>query len=69
MPAVQSTAILTLDYDPESRTLFVRFLDGDLYAYFDVPGDEYAAFLDAESKGGFFAERVRDRYAYHLVSL
>lgn len=67
MPAVSSTAILTIDYDPPSRTLFVRFVDGDLYAYFDVPEREYEAFVTTESKGRFFADHVRERYAFHHV--
>ena len=52
MPTVESSAILSVDYDEESRTLFVRFRDsGELYACFDVPEAEYEAFLTAESKG------------------
>ncbi len=59
MPAVDSTAIMSIDYDPPSRVLFVRFVDGDLYAYFGVPRSTYDAFLAAESKGRFLAEQVR----------
>ena len=34
------------------RELEVKFrASGDVYRYFDVPGEEYAAFLAAESKG------------------
>lgn len=67
MPQVQSTAIRAIDYEAASRTLFVVFIDGDRYAYFDVPPELYAAFADAESKGRFFAEHVRDRFGYHLI--
>ena len=67
MPAVESRAIRSVDYDAESRTLFVRFIDGDLYAYFDVPETEFGAFLVAESKGRFFGERVKPRYDFHHV--
>lgn len=64
---VESRAILSLDHDEASRTLFVRFVDGDLYAYFDVPRAEYEAFVAADSKGRWFAQHVRDRFAYHQV--
>lgn len=68
MPAVESRAILSVDHDAESGTLFVRFRDsGDLYAYFDVPEPEFEAFLTAESKGRFFSERVKPRYSFHHV--
>jgi hypothetical protein len=68
VPAVESRAILSVDYDPESRTLFVRFRDsGELYAYFEVPEAEYDSFLAAESKGQFFAEHVKPQYDFHHV--
>ncbi len=59
-----STAIRSLSYDEQTQTLFVTFVDGDLYAYFDVPPAVFTAFSKAGSKGGFFAARVRNRYAY-----
>lgn len=68
MPEVDSTAIRAIDYDARARTLFIRFIDDDLYAYFDVPEAIYAAFLAADSKGGFFADWIRTRCAFHKVS-
>lgn len=67
MPRVQSTAIRAIDYDAVSRTLYVVFIDGDRYAYCEVPLELYTAFLAAESKGTFFAERVRSRFDHHLI--
>ena len=62
-----STAIRRLSYDEVTRSLFVTFIDGDLYAYFDVPPKVYDDFRTARSKGGFFARRVRDRYRYEKL--
>lgn len=59
-----STAVRRLSYDHETRTLFVVFVDGDLYAYRDVEPELYTAFMKATSKGGFFARHVRGRYPY-----
>ncbi len=67
MPAVESRAIVSVEHDAGSGTLFVRFVDGDLYAYFDVPRLEYEGFLAAESKGRFFAEHIRPVYDFHPV--
>lgn len=67
MPTVQSSAIRAVNYDAPSRTLFVVFIDGDRYAYMDAPPELYAAFLEAESKGRFFAEHVRDQFSYHQL--
>jgi hypothetical protein len=62
-----STAIRTLSYDDETATLFVTFIDGDVYAYFDVAPPVARDFRAARSKGGFFARRVRSRYRYQRV--
>lgn len=62
-----STAIRQISYDEASRTLFVTFIDGDLYAYFEVPGRVYADFRRAVSKGGFFARRIRSNYRYRKL--
>ena len=62
-----STAIRRLSYDEVTKSLFVTFIDGDLYAYFDVPPKVYDDFSTARSKGGFFARRVRDRYRYKKI--
>ncbi len=67
MPAVDSSAIRAIDYEAVSRILFVVFEDGDRYAYSDVPLELYTAFLRAESKGRFFAERVRGRFDYRRI--
>ena len=57
-----STAIRSIGYDNDSRTLFVTFVDGDLYAYFDVPPEACEAFRKSGSKGRHFAYQVRDKY-------
>ena len=59
-----STAIRTFSYDSESRTLFVTFIDGDLYAYKTVEPETYAAMTATISKGRFFSRRIRGHYAY-----
>ena len=64
MVQVESEAIAEIDYETASSTLFVRFAHGDWYRYFMVPPKVYAAFLAAESHGGFFQENIRDRHPY-----
>ena len=63
MPAVDSDALAQVEYEPASRTLFVRFISGEWYAYLDVPQLTFQRLLAAESKGRFFREDVRDRYS------
>jgi lysyl-tRNA synthetase class 2 len=64
---VQSKAISDISYDAERAKLFVRFNDGDRYVYVGVPGEVCRSFLDADSKGRFFAHEIRDRYPYNKL--
>ena len=64
-----STAIQRVSYDDQTNTLFVTFIDGDTYAYFDVPARAYESFRRARSKGGFFARQVRGRYRYEKLEV
>jgi hypothetical protein len=60
---VDSSAIRSVGYDAKTRTLEVEFSSGAVYDYFGVSARLWASFLDAPSKGVFFARRVRDRFA------
>ena len=64
---VVSEAIHDISYDAERAKLYVGFRDGDRYVYVGVPGEVHRSFLDAESKGAFFAREIRDRYPYNKL--
>jgi len=64
---VDSTAITDIEYENDRQKLYVRFIDGDRYVYVGVPDAVHRSFLDAESKGGFFAESIRDRFPYNKL--
>jgi hypothetical protein len=68
METPESTAIRAIRYDAERRRLVVRFVDGDEYAYVGVPGEVHRSFIDADSKGGFFADEIRGRYPYNKLT-
>jgi hypothetical protein len=68
-PVPESTSIASIGYDPETRKLEVEFHgSGDIYQYFEVPDEEYAAILSASSKGTYFNQVFKSReYQYQLV--
>ena len=61
---VQSTAITSIRYDADARELDVTFTNGKTYCYYDVPLQVYLEFVDVESKGGFFNEKIKDRFRF-----
>ncbi|WP_310539432.1 KTSC domain-containing protein [Phenylobacterium sp.] len=64
---VESAAISDIRYDQDRAKLFVRFNDGDEYVYVGVPGEVHRSFVDADSKGQFFAYEIRDQYPYNKL--
>lgn len=63
MPKFASTAVSKAEYDEDAQELELWFTgDTQPYVYHDVPDDVYFDLLDAESKGRFFADRIRDRF-------
>jgi hypothetical protein len=65
--AVDSSSIAALSYDAESRVLGVQFRSGAAYRYREVPAAVFAEFLRADSKGRYFAKKVRGKYAFVRV--
>jgi len=62
-----STVIKYFRYDEVTRILTIHFLSGALYQYADVPPEVVEHFKNAFSKGQFFANHIRDIYAYKRV--
>jgi hypothetical protein len=63
---VDSTNVVSIGYDPESRTLEVEYGWGGIYQYRDVPPNIWDAFRSAPSKGAFVYEQL-STYPYERV--
>jgi hypothetical protein len=64
---VKSSNIGAIDYDPSSKMLTVQFRSGTTWQYADVPPEEHAALMAADSVGSYFARFIRDLYAANPV--
>ncbi len=64
---VESAAITDIDYDETREKLFVRFVSGEKYMYVGVPSTVHRAFSEADSKGNFFGQEIRDCYPYNRL--
>ena len=64
---VDSTLIHSIDYDEEQRLLVIRFQDDGAYQYYDVDPAVVEELLDAESKGRYFNDFIRDAYQYRKM--
>ena len=68
MPLVQSSMMTRVEYDEEAREFDITFTSGKTYRYLDVPLEIYVGLLDAESKGEFFNDAIKDEFVYGAVS-
>ncbi len=61
-----STLLRAVSYAPNSRELRVRFVNGAIYLYLDVPPDVVDELLAAEtdSPGRYFNENIRDEFDF-----
>lgn len=63
-----STVIRSFSYDRSRRELDVTFQSGKRYTYLDVPPEIHEAMKSSFSKGEFFNEHIRDRFAFERES-
>jgi KTSC domain len=67
MPHVQSSMMTFVKYDDDARELDITFTSGKTYRYLEVPLEIYDGLLDAESKGEFFNDNIKDEFVYSEV--
>ena len=60
--AVTSANLAAIGYDPDSKTLAVRFRSGALWHYVGVPAKVYAELHAAKSHGRYFGLHIRPYY-------
>ena len=69
MVPVDSSVIAQIGYDSTKRELAIEFREsGKVFLYFDVPPEEHAAFMAAESKGTYLNTVFKLRgYRYEIL--
>lgn len=65
---VDSSNISQAAHDPETQTLYVKFHNGNIYSYDDVPATVFRYFIDAASAGEYFHRNIRMSYTYHKLA-
>lgn len=66
---VESSNIHSVGYDGESETLVVRFKSQSVCAYAKVPSKVALAFMEADSHGTYFHDRIKDNYDFEKIDL
>ena len=65
---IKSSMFSEHHYDPNTRKMTVRYKNGALWEYDDVPAEKNDAFLGNMSKGRYFNERIKPNHAGRKVA-
>lgn len=63
-----STVISTIDYDPATAVLRIRFVSGLIYEYRDVPAEVYTSLKTSKTKGIYFNQHIKGHYPFQKVA-
>jgi hypothetical protein len=65
MHPVKSSQILSVGYDPKTETLYIEFLNWNVYEYYNVPGEVSAVMLSpSTSVGSYFYKEIKGKFEY-----
>jgi hypothetical protein len=64
---LQSTSLNAATYQEQRAILELEFQSGAVYRYLGVPEPIYRELLNAESKGRYFNQRIRNRFPYAKI--
>ena len=68
MPRIESSVMAFVKYDDDAGELDITFMSGKTYRYLNVPAEVYDGLLEAESKGEFFNDNIKDDFVYSEVT-
>jgi hypothetical protein len=65
---LESKLLAASAYDAWKQMLYLRFLSGDVYRYFEFPAEQYREFLKAESRSRYFLNHIRNHFRYERLA-
>jgi hypothetical protein len=68
LTSVESSTLVTVGYDQNSKLFQLEFRSRAVYQYFAVPAAIHEALLAAASKGSYFNRAIRGRFDFVRVA-
>jgi hypothetical protein len=68
MPVAQSSHLQNYEYDPNTQTLVIQFVNGAVYRYDGVPLTEFNNLAQQGGGGVYFWTKIRGKYPTTLVT-
>ena len=67
LKAVDSSMLVAVGYDEDTKEMRVIYKTGDTYRYMNVPKSVYTELLNVESKGAYMKTHIIDHYPARRV--
>jgi hypothetical protein len=64
MPAVSSSMMNWVEYNPNTKELSITFNSGRTCVYSGVSKETYEGLLQSDSQGKYFNQYIKDRYPF-----
>ena len=64
---VRSSDLSSVGYDERRQMLEIEFHSGGIYRYLEVPKETFAGLMESDSKGRYFATKIRDRFRHERL--
>lgn len=64
---VESSNLASIGFDPKEGILEIEFKSGAIYQYYEVPTKEFDGLMNAESKGKYLNENIKNIYRYKKI--
>lgn len=65
---INSSNLKSAKYNTETELLEIKFVNGAIYEYKNVPWAQFTKFRLAESQGKFFNANIAKKYDYKKIS-
>jgi hypothetical protein len=65
---VSSSNVESIGYSESTESLFVKFLNGSIYEYKNVPKMEYEQLMAAPSIGSYMHRNIKGSYTYERIA-
>ncbi|MEP6675770.1 MAG: KTSC domain-containing protein [Ferruginibacter sp.] len=63
-----SSVVARIHYDTTSQVLQIVFVSGMVYAYKNVPEEEYLKMKNSRSKGTYLNQHIKGNYQFEKIS-
>ena len=63
---VSSSAVFSISYEHETKSMFITFVSGVCYVYNNVDYNDFILLKNSNSIGSFFNKHIKNKYVWEV---